>query len=105
VKEALAKLYKLSVPESLTQILSAADSLASSSKVLVDMAQKQPVPELKNQIKSVKDNLRLLFGLTNVCEPSQPNEQLQGTLKSEALKLNYSIKELVTLVNQVNFKK
>jgi len=54
---------------------------------------KLQLPELQ---KKVKQDMRLFFGLTNICAPAAENAELHNKIQAEALQLNYKIKAFIT---------
>lgn len=95
--DGLAEVLQLSTPDAAAEIANAAQFLRRSAKELTEVKQKENEAAV---IKKVKDDMRLLFGLINVSAPAASSPALQSEIKQTALKLHYSVKQLITSVTE-----
>eukprot|EP01119_Soliformovum_irregulare_P015671 TRINITY_DN4439_c0_g1_i1.p1 TRINITY_DN4439_c0_g1~~TRINITY_DN4439_c0_g1_i1.p1 ORF type:complete len:602 (-),score=151.59 TRINITY_DN4439_c0_g1_i1:24-1829(-) len=108
VRRAILSVNELSSPDpgqeirlALTTLQSSVESCLNSTKDIVDPHNPRASMVTSRGIwcRRVKDDMRLLFGLTNVSK-SAATEKFHGILQEKALKLNYAIKDILNFLEK-----
>jgi len=96
IKDILTQIHGLTLPNPTNEILSAADNLLKSCLNFVNIESKS----IAQNAKIVKDSMRYLFGLINICSKAAKSEESFLKIQSEAVELNYKVKEFIQLTKK-----